>query len=56
MNTQINIDTFHEMLQDETTQSPLMLALKKLSEISEPKSISETQGLKPLGSWSGWSY
>ena len=56
MNTQINMDTFHEMLNDETAQSPLMMALKKLSEINEPKSITETKGLKPLGSWSGWSF
>ena len=56
MNTQINMDTFHEMLKDESPQSPLMIALKKLSEIGEAKSITETQGLMPLGSWAGWSY
>ncbi|UCG24230.1 MAG: hypothetical protein JSW55_19265 [Chloroflexota bacterium] len=56
MKPQINMDTFHEMLQDETAQSPLMIALKKLSEIGEPKSITEMKGIRPLGSWSGWSY
>lgn len=56
MKTQINMNTFHEMLQDEAAQDQLMMVFKKLSEISEPKSITETQGLKPLGSWSGWSF
>ena len=56
MKPQISIDTFHEMLNDETAQSPLMSALKKLTEIGEHKSITEMEGPMPLGSWEGWSF
>jgi len=55
MNTQIDMNTFNEMLKNESATSPLMMALKKLMEIGEPKSITEAKGPKPLGVWSGWS-
>jgi hypothetical protein len=55
MNTQIDMNAFSEMLKNETVENPLMLALKKLTEISEPKSITEAKGPQPLGVWSGWA-
>jgi hypothetical protein len=55
MNTQIDMNTFNEMLKNESVESPIMLALKKLVEVSEPKSISEVKGPQPLGVWSGWA-
>ena len=55
MNTQIDMTKFHEMLNDGTADSQLMMALKKLLEVSEPKSITEAKGPQPLGVWSGWA-
>lgn len=55
MNTQIDMNTFHEMLKNETAESQLLTALKKLAELGEPKSITEAKGARPLGSWSGWA-
>jgi hypothetical protein len=55
MNTQIDMNTFNEMLKNESAENPLMIALKKLVEISEPKSITEAKGPQPLGVWSGWA-
>lgn len=54
MRTQIDMIKFHELLNDEAAESQLMLALKKLLEVSEPKSITEAKGPQPLGVWSGW--
>ena len=56
MNTQIDMTKFHEMLEGESAESSLMLVLMKLTEISEPKTITETKGDLPLGVWSGWSF
>jgi hypothetical protein len=55
MNTQIDMTKFHELLNDETAESQLMTALRKLLEVSEPKSITEAKGPEPLGVWSGWA-
>ena len=55
MNTQIDMTKFHELLNNETAESQLMVALKKLLEVSEPKSITEAKGGEPLGVWSGWA-
>ncbi|MFN2223759.1 MAG: hypothetical protein PVH65_17885 [Chloroflexota bacterium] len=55
MKTQIDMTKFHELLNDETAESQLMIALKKLIEVSEPKSITEAKGPQPLGVWSGWA-
>lgn len=55
MNTQIDMTKFYEMLSDEKADSQLMIALKNLLEVSEPKSITEAKGPQPLGVWSGWS-
>ena len=56
MKKQIDMITFHEMLKNESAESPLMIALRKLSEISEPKKITEALGPQPLGSWGGWAW
>ena len=53
MNEQINISTFLELLSSDE-ESPLLEALRKLSEVGDPESITEPQGLGSLGSWSGW--
>ncbi len=55
MDTQIDMTKFHELLNDETAESQLMVALRKLLEVSEPKSITEAKGPQPLGVWSGWA-
>lgn len=55
MKTQIEMTKFHELLNDETAESQLMFTLKKLLEVSEPKSITKTKGPQPLGVWSGWA-
>ena len=55
MNTQIDMTTFHELLKNDSPESSLMIAIKKLLEIGEPKSITEAKGPAPLGVWSGWS-
>ena len=55
MNTQIDMTKFHELLNDESAESQLMLALKQLLEVSEPKSITEAKAPQPLGVWSGWA-
>ena len=53
MNEQINISAFLELLKSDK-ESPLLEALRKLSEVGEPESITEPQGLGQLGAWSGW--
>lgn len=55
MKTQIEMTKFHRLLNDEKAESQLIFALKKLREISEPKSITKVEGPQPLGVWSGWS-
>jgi hypothetical protein len=55
MKTQIDMTKFHELLNDETAESQLMLALRKLLEVSEPQSITEAKGPQPLGVWMGWA-
>ena len=52
MNTQIDMNTFNEMLKNESAEGSIIFALKKLAEISEPKSITEAKGPQPLGVWS----
>lgn len=56
MNSQIDMTKFHELLNEETADSQLMMALKKLLEVSEPRSITEAKGPAPLGVWSGWAF
>jgi hypothetical protein len=55
MNSQIDMTKFHELLTDEAAESQLMAALRKLLEVSEPKSITEAKAPTPLGVWSGWA-
>lgn len=55
MNEQINISAYLEML-DSDSESPLLEALRKLTEVGDPEAITEAKGPKPLGSWGGWAF
>jgi hypothetical protein len=56
MNEQMNITTFHELLNSDLDKGSLLDVLRGLTEISDPSDFNMKNGPKPLGAWSGWSY
>jgi hypothetical protein len=54
MNTQKSIATFHELLTSGEDGSVLLTAIRKLTEVKDPRAIKKVAGPKPLGGWSGW--
>ena len=54
---QLDIAAFHELLQEESIDDQqLVIALKKMREIKDPKSVVEALREFGFGSWSGWSF
>jgi len=57
MNTQKGIATFHELLTSGEDGSVLFTAIRKLTEVKDPKAIKKVGGRpEPLGGWAGWPY
>ena len=54
MNRQKSIATFHELLTSGEDEGIILTAIRKLTEVKEPKSIKKAVGPQPLGNWSGW--
>ena len=54
MNTQKNIATFHKLLTSGEDESILLAAIRKLTEVKDPKIIKKAAGPQPMGGWSGW--
>ena len=54
---QLDIAAFHEFLQEESADDQqLSIALKKMREIKDPKSVAKAVREFAFGSWSGWSF
>lgn len=54
MNKQISIAAFQDILGSEAQKDSLLNAIKKLTEVSEPNTITKAIGPQPLGAWGGW--
>ena len=58
MNEQMNINTFHELLNSELDKGSLLDVLRGLTEIKDPEDFASMKGggAQPLGAWSGWRF
>lgn len=56
MNEQLDIKTFHELMNSEVASSSLLDVLRGLTEIKDPSRFTSRTGPKPLGAWSGWAF
>ena len=56
MNEQINITTFHELLNSDLDKGSLFDLLRGLTEIKELSDFTMKGGVQPLGSWAGWKW
>ena len=56
MNEQMNITTFHELLNSDLDKGSLLDVIRGLTEIKDPADFISMKGAKPLGSWSGWPW
>lgn len=55
VNEQLDMAAFHELLSDDSADDQLVIVLKKLQTIKEPKTVKKALKESRLGSWSGWS-
>ncbi|MDX1614449.1 MAG: hypothetical protein R3300_09070 [Candidatus Promineifilaceae bacterium] len=58
MEKPLGIGAFWRAMQSTEESNPLMEALRKLSEITDPETVTtqmKKDGPSPLGSWGGWS-
>ena len=57
MNEQMNINTFHELLNSDMDKGSLLDVLRGLTEIKDPSDFTSMKGAgaQPLGLWSGWA-
>ena len=59
MEKPLSIGKFWQAMQSAEESSPLLEALRKLSEITDPELVTsqvKKDGPSPLGSWGGWSF
>jgi hypothetical protein len=56
MNEQMNITTFHELLNSDLDKGSLFDLLRGLTEVQEPSDLALKGGAQPLGSWAGWKW
>jgi hypothetical protein len=55
MNDDLDIISFHKLLQSDDDDNSLMAALRRLTEVQDLQEIVRDSP-QPLGSWAGWSY
>ncbi len=56
MNEQLDIKTFHELLNSGVATSSLLDVLRGLKEIKDPSRFTSRTSPKPLGAWTGWAF
>jgi hypothetical protein len=56
MKEQLDIKTFHELLNSADTRGSLLEVLRGLKEIKDPSQFTSRTSPKPLGAWSGWAF
>jgi hypothetical protein len=55
MDEDLDIISFHKLLQSEDDESALMAGLRRLTEVQDLQEIVR-ESPQPLGSWAGWGY
>jgi hypothetical protein len=55
MNDDLDINSFHKLLQSDDDDNGLVAALRKLTEVQDLQEIVRDSP-QPLGTWVGWSY
>lgn len=56
MKGNLNIDSFHKLLQNDGGENALIQVLQKLTEVKDTNKLAAgVPDPTPLGSWSGWS-
>ncbi len=54
MSEQLNINTFHELLNSESDQGLLLGTLRSITEVNDPADLNLKAGSTALGTWAGW--